>query len=149
MPIPLVFLLLTESIPMKLDNLIKMIVILPKNESDAKTSQRITETYFSLASPDDPEKQATRNTFIRRQIDALDDLQMIGTVFGGKDGQGVKRYDRYYLKESSLLKYFMNSKVALNVIWANNIMKALGPVFESDSVYSTARSVRMNHSSTP
>jgi hypothetical protein len=129
---------------MKIDNLIKMIVILPKSESEAKTSEQISTAYFSLPSPDDPEKKGTKNTFIRRQIDALDDLQMIGTVYGGKEGQGVKRYDRYFLKESSLLKYFMNSKVALNVIWANSIMKALGPVYGSDDVYKMARAVRMN-----
>jgi predicted DNA-binding transcriptional regulator YafY len=129
---------------MKIDNLIKMIAILPKNESEAKTSEQIASTFFLLPSSDDPEKQGTKNTFIRRQIDAMEGLAMIGTVYGGKAGQGGKRYDRYYLKESSLLKYFMNSKVALNVIWASGIMKSLGPVYGSEDVNGTARAARMN-----
>ena len=130
---------------MKIDNLIKLISILPKNQSEAKTSEQIATAFFQLPTRDDPENQGTKNTFIRRQIDAMDELSMIGTVFYvGKNGESSKRHDRYYLKENSLLKYFMNSKVALNVIWASKIMKTLGPVLGSEDIYGMARSARMN-----
>ena len=130
---------------MKIDNLIRLISILPKNQSEAKTSEQIATAFFQLPTRDDPKNQGTKNTFIRRQIDAMDELSMIGTVFYiGKNGESSKRHDRYYLKENSLLKYFMNSKVALNMIWASKIMKTLGPVLGSEDVYGMARSARMN-----
>lgn len=124
-----------------------MIAIIPKNESEAKTSEQIATAFFLSPTRDDPENQKTKNTFIRRQIDAMDELHMIGTVsYISTRGKNTTRYDRYFIKESSLFKYFMNSKVALNVIWSNNIMKTLGPVYGSDDVYCTARAVRMNQS---
>jgi predicted DNA-binding transcriptional regulator YafY len=130
---------------MKIDNLIKLISILPKNQSEAKTSEQIATAFFQLPTRDDPKNQGTKNTFIRRQIDAMDEISMIGTVFYiGKNGESSKRHDRYYLKENSLLKYFMNSKVALNMLWASKIMKTLGPVLGSEDVYGMARSARMN-----
>ena len=54
------------------------------------------------------------------------------------------RFERYYLKETKLLQYFMSSKVALNVIWSKTIMQQLGPVLDSDNVSETALAAPMS-----
>ena len=126
---------------MKIDTLVKMILILPKVELDAFTSIEILSAFFQIQKP---VRLGTKNTFIRRQIDEMIDMKMLTVIPGGSEGESVKRHDRYFLKHSSLVQYFMTSKVALNVIWANNVMKSLGPVFGLSDVDKTARAIRMN-----
>ena len=129
---------------MKLDTLIKLILIFPKNVSEAKTSEDIVTSYFK-SSDRASEDRPTHNTFIRRQIDDMEELGMIDFLPAvKKPSERVKRSERYFMKETSLLQYFMNSKVALNVIWASNVMQSLGPVFGLKEVKATARGARMN-----
>ena len=129
---------------MKLDNLIKMIFIVPKQATDAKTTEDLATAYFKKGATLNPDR-ATNNTFIRRHIDAMEELGMIDYVPLNKNAaKRTKRTERYFLKEGSIMHHFMNSKVALNLIWANNVMQPLGPVFDLKDVDSTARAARMN-----
>jgi hypothetical protein len=129
---------------MKLDNLIKMICILPKNAFFAVTSEELLNKFFDTNSQDQTDR-ATRNTFIRRQIDAMEDLGMIEFRPIVKDKYvRVKRTETYFLKDGSLVQHFMNSKVALNVIWTNNVMKSFGSLLGLDDIHNTARSARLN-----
>lgn len=130
---------------MKLDILIKLILTLPKSEGEAKTSEEIVTSYFKSTAKGSDNGRPTQNTFIRRQLAELEQLGMIGIISAvNKPKVRIKRTERYFLKENSLLQYFMNSRVALNVIWANNVMKSLGPVFGLSEVEKTARGARMN-----
>ena len=129
---------------MKLDTLIKLIPLLPKSPMEAKTTEELVTAYFKLA-PEEDRNRPTHNTFIRRQIDVMEKHKMISYLPAvAKPGDRIKRSERYYVKEHSLLQYFMNSKVALNLIWANNVMKSLGPVFGLSDIDRTARGARLN-----
>ena len=129
---------------MKLDILLKMILILPKERKLSLTSSEIRDKYFKLNNEKVPSSHAARNMFIRRQIDEMIDLKMITEVLSGENNSSIKRSDTYYLNDSALLHHFMNSKVALNVLLANGVMNSLGPIFDLEDVKSTANAVRMN-----
>lgn len=123
---------------MNVDVLIKLIEVLPKVESLAVTATQIRDDFYAIAPPTDPIKTASKNTNIRRYLDETFEIGLLGVVYPLGTTSESPRFERYYLKETKLLQYFMSSKVALNVIWSKSIMQQLGPVLDSENVSETA-----------
>jgi predicted DNA-binding transcriptional regulator YafY len=129
---------------MNVDVLIKLIEVLPKSESVAVDSTQIRDDFYAIAPPTDPIKPASKNTNIRRYLNEMNDIGLLGVVYPPDTTSDLPRYERYYLKETKLLQYYMSSKVALNVIWSKTIMKQLGPVLDSEKVSETANAAPMS-----
>jgi predicted DNA-binding transcriptional regulator YafY len=137
---------------MKVDTLIKMIKILPKSLEEAVRSTKIRDEYYLDPSNNASLDQASKNKHIRKQIEDLKDLGILGIVpykkakpVAGKDtSERTARYDKYYLLETELVKYFMDSKIALNLIWSKNIMQSLGQAYDAKNLEQTARHAPLN-----
>jgi len=137
---------------MKVDTLIKMITILPKTREGAINSTTIRDEFYSYVMTKDSLTDGSKNKHIRQQITDLFDLGILGIVpynppnkpvVKGKADKSA-RYEKYYLLQTELLKYFMDSKVALNVILSKNVMGTLGDVYDAKNVLSTAENVPKN-----
>lgn len=129
---------------MNVDVLIKLIEVLPKSEKLAVSSTQIRDSFYAIVSPTDPILTASKNTNIRRYLNETIDIGLLGVVYSNDTKSDSPRLERYYLKETKLLQYFMSSKVALNVIWSKTIMQQLGPILDSENVSETALAAPMS-----
>ena len=128
---------------MKVDVLIKMIKLLPKTSAEAITSQDLVEKYFKQSGDEGPDR-ATHNTFIRRQLDEMEELSMLEFIANDDKKKRIKRSERYYLKDNSVVRHFMNSRVALDLIWSQNVMRLLRPIAKGDDIKDIAKEARLN-----
>jgi len=132
---------------MKVDTLIKMVTILPKSKEDAMTSTQIREEYYAYVMAKSALRTESKNKNIRKQITDMFELGILGVVPyvstentpAADIGDPYVRLEKYYLLESKLLQYFMDSKVALNVLLSTSVMSQLGEVCDADNVMSTAK----------
>ncbi len=137
---------------MKVDTLIKMIKILPKSMDQALASTKIRDKYYLDPSNHVALGDASKNKHIRKQIEDLQELGILGTVYyktpqavAGKEATDPSpRYDKYYLLENQLLKYFMDSKIALNLLWSKNVMQGLGQAYDANNVDDAALHALLN-----
>ena len=111
---------------MNVDVLIKLIEVLPKSENLAVTATQIRDDFYAIAPPTKSIEPASKNTNIRRYLNETIEIGLLGVVYPQDTTSESPRFERYYLKETKLLQYFMSSKVALNVIWSKTIMQQLG-----------------------
>lgn len=137
---------------MKVDTLIKMVTILPKSKEDAVTSTQIREEYYAYVMAKSGLRTESKNKHIRKQITDMFDLGILGVVpYVNTDNTPAAeisdpsvRHEKYYLLESKLLQYFMDSKVALNVLLSKSVMSQLGEVCDSENVMDTAKNALRN-----
>jgi hypothetical protein len=129
---------------MKTDILLEMILLFPKTEREAITTEELVNKYYKIM-PWNNSSRRSQNSFIRNQLNDMEAMKLIDYLPRVRRPEDrIKRSEKYFMTDSSLLRYFMNSKVALNLIWANRVMTQLGPVFGLTEVDESARGARMN-----
>jgi len=131
---------------MKIEVLLDMILIFPKSRNEAKNSTEIQLAYFKEEKPENKTDRGSRNKFISDQIKEMEDLELLEVIPGGANGIRNRRYDQYFLGESSVMKHFMKSEVALNLLFSKQVMPSIlgdDNEFKFKNVYEAALATRM------
>lgn len=131
---------------MKIDVLIRLIAILPREAGEAMSTDGILERYY--AEPDtDGNADITHGAKMRRMQAYMAELVETGIVSRVQESSASslrQARPRYHLRESKLLSYFLHSKVALNLSWSHGLSKLLDSLAGADEVQGLARNARLS-----
>ena len=111
------------------------------------TSTQIRDEYYAYVIAKSSLRTESKNKHIRKQVTDMFDLGILGVVpYVSTENTPAAdisdpsvRHEKYYLLESKLLQYFMDSKVALNVLLSKSVMSQLGEAYDAENVVTTAK----------
>lgn len=108
---------------MEIDAFIQMLSVVPKDPDAAMTRKLINDNFYRKYPGElDPAiKDESRQRKTDNRINQMSALGLLEVAPGG----GGQRNQRYYLKETNVLSYFLNSAAALKLIWARQILAPL------------------------
>jgi predicted DNA-binding transcriptional regulator YafY len=131
---------------MKIDVLIRLINILPREAGEALPTDVILKRYYAglgTKAKDD----LTDDAKMRRIQAYMVEMVKTGIVSRIQESgatRGMQSRPRYHLRESQLLSYFLHSKVALNLLWTRGLSKQLDSLAGADDVESMALKARLS-----
>lgn len=128
---------------MKIDSLIRLIAILPRDADSAMTTYAIRDRYFGGQNID--ERTTDKNT--RRTQAYVKELFDHGLIACAVGANGVRRQataPRYYLCERNILSYFLHSQAALNLLWSRGVMTPLSGLSKAAEVENLALNARLS-----
>lgn len=130
---------------MKIDSLIRLIAIVPRERSEALTTTDIALRYYErFDRAGKPElKHGARMKRVQMYMAELVETGLATRIEYRIPGRKTP-LNRYHLRESQVLSYFLHSKVALNLIWARGLTEQLDRVAGSDDVWRMAQDARLS-----
>ncbi len=108
---------------MKLDVLLNMLEVLPLHPAEALAVQEVCDRYYRRFPPAADLRPESLRTNIRRYLRAM---QVDRLVFVVEDGR-TRSEPGYYIRAASIPSHFMNSKVALGLLWSRRLLAPLVP----------------------
>ncbi len=122
---------------MKLDMLIKMVGLLPRDPAAAVTVRDLRPRFFAHGDRSTGIKATSELTNLRRY---LAEMMRHGLVRELPPVKGMERLPRYHLVEHKLYGYFMHGQVALGLHWTQHLLAPLnGALDEGDLAQMTAQ----------
>ena len=128
---------------MKIDTLIRLIAILPRDSGEALTTAEISDRYYKRFNTE-VNADIKPKSMVRRIEAYVAEMQENGLVHRIMDGTTKQSAARYHLRESQVLSYFLHSKVALNLIWSRGLTRQLDSLVGADDVENLARNARLS-----
>ncbi|HMW24718.1 MAG TPA: hypothetical protein PKC59_14900, partial [Burkholderiaceae bacterium] len=126
---------------MKLEILIKMVGLLPRDRSAAVTAEELRGPFFSQGSRAAMISRESQMTALRRY---LGELKKHGLVDELPPLQGMDRLPRYHLVEHRLYSYFMHGKVALGLLWTTKLLAPLSHGLDDTDLRQMASKARLS-----
>lgn len=126
---------------MKLEILIKMVGLLPRDRSAAVTAEELRGPFFSQGSRAAMISRESQMTALRRY---LGELKKHGLVDELPPLQGMDRLPRYHLVEHRLYSYFMHGKVALGLLWTTKLLAPLSRGLDDTDLRQMASKARLS-----
>ena len=128
---------------MKIDTLIRLIAILPRDADEAMTTAVISKRFFA-GSNRDIEKEIKDDSKIRNIERYMTEMLENGLVARLVDADGKQSVSRYHLRETKVLSYFLHSKVALNLLWSRGLTRQLDDLASANEMESLALNARLS-----
>jgi predicted DNA-binding transcriptional regulator YafY len=131
----------------KIDTLIQLIAIVPREKSEALTTTDIAFRYYERF--DKAGKPGTKHGAKMKRVQMyMAEMVETGLATRVEDQIPGRKspLNRYHLRESQVLSYFLHSRVALNLIWARGLTEQLDRVAGSgsDDVWRMAQDARLS-----
>jgi predicted DNA-binding transcriptional regulator YafY len=126
---------------LKLEILIKMVGLLPRDGSAAITAEELRGPFFSQGPRATEITRASQLTALRRY---LGELRKHGLVKELPPLQGMDRLPRYHLIEHRLYSYFMHGKVALGLHWTTKLLAPLSDGMDDTDLGHMASKARLS-----
>jgi predicted DNA-binding transcriptional regulator YafY len=125
---------------MKIDTLICLIAILPRDVGEALTTADISKRFYASFN-NGVNTRIKKESKIRRIEAYMAELLENGLVTRLADGGAASSY---HLRETQLLSYFLHSKVALNLLWSRGLSRQLDGLAGTDAVQQLALNARLS-----
>lgn len=126
---------------MKLDILIKMVGMLPRDPTAAVTAEDLRVRFFAQGSRASDIKRTSQLTALRRY---LGEMKAHGLVEERAPVRGIERLPRYHLVEHKLYSYFMHGKVALGLHWTQHLLAPLSQALDEGDLQQMASQARLS-----
>lgn len=128
---------------MKVDTLIRLIAILPREAGEALTTMVISKRFFDPFNVDIA-KEIKNESKIRSIERYMKEMHENGLVTRLADADGKQSASRYHLRESKVLSYFLHSKAALNLLWSRGLTRQLDELAGADDIKRLALNARLS-----
>jgi predicted DNA-binding transcriptional regulator YafY len=128
---------------MKIDTLIRLIAILPREVGEALTTPVIADRYYDRFN-NDVNSLIKKESKVRRMEIWLAELHENGLVTRLADDGTRQSASRYHLRENRVLSYFLHSKVALNLLWSRGLSRQFDGLGGADDVQQLALNARLS-----
>jgi predicted DNA-binding transcriptional regulator YafY len=131
---------------MKIDDLIRLIAILPRSAGEAMTTTVIRKRFYGGADKGSADTRSDGAQMRRIQAHVAELLEK-GLLCRAEDGEGKHGKaagPRYFLRASHVLSYFMHSQAALNLLWSRGVMTQLGDLTGAAEVENLAMNARLS-----
>lgn len=126
---------------MKLDILIRMVGLLPRDASSAVTAEDLRGRFFAQGPRASDIKRTSQLTAVRRY---LGEMKKHGLVEEQAPVKGLDRLPRYHLLEHRLYSYFMHGKVALGLHWTQHLLAPLSQALDDGDLKHMASQARLS-----
>lgn len=126
---------------MKLEILIKMVGLLPRDPIAAVTVKDLRPRFFADGDRGLGIKQASELTNLRRY---LAEMKKQGLVRELPPVAGMERLPRFHLVEHKLYSYFMHGKVALGLLWTQHLLDPLSQALDEGDLAQMASQARLS-----
>ena len=120
---------------MKIDTLIRLITVMPRQKRDAMTTTDIVALYYKGFS-DSVKETIQKDSKMRRVQKYMEEADRDGLGDSGQANHPGRKspLNLYHLRENQVLAYFLHSKAALNLLWARGLAPQLDKLAAPDDV---------------